>query len=185
MLIKQLIWIHSYDTKHQILNTIHNLWICILQMHSCHPLFMFLIKPCINIDPMMMTDWIHLTNALWHDVWAIVLYSFVKREAIIWCNINVNVIHWFININIISESYIWLWNFFILILDIPGPDFWGRLNPKWSHCSRGRRQSPIDINPSLLLYDPSLSPIIVRGDHVSSFITCLSCHFFVYHLMSY
>lgn len=61
------------------------------------------------------------------------------------------------------------WNLVIFILDIleiVGPDFWGRLNPKWSHCSRGRRQSPIDINPNLLLYDPGLYPIQIHGDHV-------------------
>ncbi|CAG2164349.1 unnamed protein product [Oppiella nova] len=47
------------------------------------------------------------------------------------------------------------------------PDFWGRLNPKWSHCNKGRRQSPIDINPELLLYDPGLLPVHINGDHVS------------------
>lgn len=144
---------------------------------------MFLIKPCINIDPMIMTNWINLANALWHDVWAIVLLKEKQSFGVILMLTSfIDSLIW----NIISESYIWLWNFFILILDIPGPDFWGRLNPKWSHCSRGRRQSPIDINPQLLLYDPSLLPINIRGDHVSwSFITCLFCHFFVYHLMSY
>ncbi|CAG2164215.1 unnamed protein product, partial [Oppiella nova] len=50
---------------------------------------------------------------------------------------------------------------------IYSPDFWGRLNPKWSLCSRGRRQSPIDINPKLLLFDPNLSPIQVYGDYVN------------------
>ncbi len=50
---------------------------------------------------------------------------------------------------------------------LSGPDFWGRLNPKWSLCSRGRRQSPIDINPKLLLFDPNLSPLQVYGDYVS------------------
>ena len=52
-----------------------------------------------------------------------------------------------------------------------GPDFWGRLNPKWSLCSRGRRQSPIDINPQLLLFDPNLKPLTIHGDYVS---ICLS-----------
>ncbi len=49
-----------------------------------------------------------------------------------------------------------------------GPDFWGRLNPKWSLCSRGRRQSPIDINPQLLLFDPNLNPLQIYGDYVSN-----------------
>ncbi|KAJ6215732.1 hypothetical protein RDWZM_010232 [Blomia tropicalis] len=49
---------------------------------------------------------------------------------------------------------------------ISGPDFWGRLNPKWSHCSKGNRQSPIDINTSRLLYDPLLAPVRITGDHI-------------------
>ncbi|RWS17281.1 carbonic anhydrase-related protein 10-like protein [Dinothrombium tinctorium] len=48
------------------------------------------------------------------------------------------------------------------------PDFWGLLNPKWSHCNKGRRQSPIDINPDLLLFDPGLQAISIEGNHVSS-----------------
>lgn len=31
----------------------------------------------------------------------------------------------------------------------------------------GRRQSPIDINPDLLLYDPGLLPLELEGDQVS------------------
>ncbi|GFU58068.1 carbonic anhydrase-related protein 10-like [Nephila pilipes] len=42
---------------------------------------------------------------------------------------------------------------------ISGPDFWGLLNPEWSFCTKGRRQSPIDLNPSVLLYDPHLKNI--------------------------
>lgn len=49
----------------------------------------------------------------------------------------------------------------------PGPDFWGLLNPKWSHCNKGRRQSPIDIDPDLLLFDPGLQAINIEGNHVS------------------
>ncbi|XP_075676123.1 carbonic anhydrase-related protein 10-like isoform X2 [Dermatophagoides pteronyssinus] len=49
---------------------------------------------------------------------------------------------------------------------ISGPDFWGRLNPRWSHCSKGQRQSPIDIDTSTLLYDPYLEPIKINGDYV-------------------
>nr|XP_027195079.1 carbonic anhydrase-related protein 10-like [Dermatophagoides pteronyssinus] len=49
---------------------------------------------------------------------------------------------------------------------ISGPDFWGRLNPKWSHCSKGRRQSPIDIDTELLIYDPYLNEINIKGDYI-------------------
>ncbi|OXA52579.1 Carbonic anhydrase-related protein 10 [Folsomia candida] len=40
-----------------------------------------------------------------------------------------------------------------------GPAFWGLINPQWSLCSKGRRQSPVNVEPSKLLYDPSLRPI--------------------------
>ncbi|KAG8181908.1 hypothetical protein JTE90_007788 [Oedothorax gibbosus] len=45
---------------------------------------------------------------------------------------------------------------------IVGPDYWGLLNPEWKLCNRGRRQSPIDIQPKILLYDPGLSRIEVE-----------------------
>lgn len=48
-------------------------------------------------------------------------------------------------------------NVFIIL----GPDFWGLLNLEWSLCSKGRRQSPVDIDPAGLLYDPSLRPLHV------------------------
>ncbi|CAL8079523.1 unnamed protein product [Orchesella dallaii] len=42
---------------------------------------------------------------------------------------------------------------------ISGPAFWGLINPQWNLCSKGRRQSPINIEPSRLLYDSQLRPI--------------------------
>lgn len=42
---------------------------------------------------------------------------------------------------------------------ISGPDFWGRVNPEWVLCSKGKKQSPIDIKPRDLLFDPSLKHI--------------------------
>ncbi|CAG7717195.1 unnamed protein product [Allacma fusca] len=47
----------------------------------------------------------------------------------------------------------WLYN------GVSGPAFWGLINPQWNLCSKGRRQSPINIEPSRLLYDPQLRPI--------------------------
>jgi len=51
---------------------------------------------------------------------------------------------------------------------ISGPSFWGLINPEWSLCNQGLRQSPIDIRPSELLHDPglqefSLTPNKVKG----------------------
>ncbi|XP_054163860.1 carbonic anhydrase-related protein 10-like [Oppia nitens] len=65
------------------------------------------------------------------------------------------------------KSVVTSWESWWTYEGISGPDFWGRLNPKWSLCSRGRRQSPIDINPKLLLFDPNLSPLHVYGDYIS------------------
>ncbi|GIY99525.1 carbonic anhydrase-related protein 10 [Caerostris extrusa] len=50
------------------------------------------------------------------------------------------------------------------------PDFWGLLNPEWSFCTKGRRQSPIDLNPGVLLYDPLLKDIQVDKNRVSGTI---------------
>ncbi|KAL8604567.1 hypothetical protein ACOMHN_015851 [Nucella lapillus] len=47
---------------------------------------------------------------------------------------------------------------------ISGPQFWGFINPGWNVCSKGRNQSPIDIDPSSLLFDPALSPLSFVGE---------------------
>lgn len=49
-----------------------------------------------------------------------------------------------------------------------GPDFWGLLNPEWNLCSKGHRQSPVDVDPNKLLYDPFLRVIHVDKHRVSS-----------------
>ncbi|XP_064482123.1 carbonic anhydrase-related protein 10-like [Ornithodoros turicata] len=53
---------------------------------------------------------------------------------------------------------------------ISGPDFWGRLNPAWSLCSTGRRQSPINIDPQQLLFDPSLKPLSLNKHRVNGVV---------------
>ncbi|GFY32162.1 carbonic anhydrase-related protein 10 [Trichonephila clavipes] len=45
-----------------------------------------------------------------------------------------------------------------------GPDYWGLLNPDWKLCNRGRRQSPIDIEPSILLFDPGMGNIEINTE---------------------
>ncbi|XP_047121453.1 carbonic anhydrase-related protein 10-like isoform X1 [Schistocerca piceifrons] len=50
---------------------------------------------------------------------------------------------------------------------ISGPAFWGLINPQWSLCSKGRRQSPIDIEPDKLLFDPLLRPLHIDKNMVS------------------
>jgi carbonic anhydrase len=50
---------------------------------------------------------------------------------------------------------------------ISGPEFWGLVNPEWSLCSKGKRQSPIDIDPKQLLYDPHLKHVRMDKHRVS------------------
>jgi hypothetical protein len=41
------------------------------------------------------------------------------------------------------------------------------MNPKWSLCLKGRKQSPIDIRPELLLYDPLLPALELHNRKAS------------------
>jgi len=43
-----------------------------------------------------------------------------------------------------------------ICLIVAGPSFWGLINPQWNMCNKGRRQSPIDVVPDKLLFDPYL-----------------------------
>jgi len=49
---------------------------------------------------------------------------------------------------------------------ISGPSFWGLINPEWSLCNQGQRQSPVDIRPAELLYDPGLEPLYINENQV-------------------
>jgi hypothetical protein len=51
-----------------------------------------------------------------------------------------------------------------------GTDFWGLLNPDWNLCNRGKRQSPINIDPATLLFDPDLGPIRVDESRVTGIL---------------
>ncbi|ROT82828.1 CA-related protein [Penaeus vannamei] len=50
---------------------------------------------------------------------------------------------------------------------ISGPEFWGLINPNWNMCERGRRQSPVNIEPRKLVYDPHLRHVHVDKHRVS------------------
>lgn len=53
-----------------------------------------------------------------------------------------------------------------------GPAFWGLINPEWSLCNKGRRQSPVNLEPQRLLFDPNLRPLHIDKHRVSvNFIT--------------
>ncbi|KAF3424697.1 hypothetical protein E2986_13587 [Frieseomelitta varia] len=47
-----------------------------------------------------------------------------------------------------------------------GPGFWGLINPDWWLCHKGRRQSPVNLEPSRLLFDPNLQPLHVDKHRV-------------------
>lgn len=53
---------------------------------------------------------------------------------------------------------------------VPGPAFWGLINPEWSLCNKGRRQSPVNLEPQRLLYDPNLRPLHIDKHRVSIFL---------------
>ncbi|XP_037332341.1 carbonic anhydrase-related protein 10-like isoform X3 [Pungitius pungitius] len=42
---------------------------------------------------------------------------------------------------------------------VPVPSFWGLVHSAWNLCAIGRRQSPIDIETSHLIFDPYLTPL--------------------------
>jgi len=44
-------------------------------------------------------------------------------------------------------------------LSPPVPSFWGLVHSAWNLCSIGKRQSPIDIETSHMIFDPYLTPL--------------------------
>lgn len=53
---------------------------------------------------------------------------------------------------------------------ISGPEYWGRLNPEWGLCNKGRRQSPINVDPSKLLFDPFLPPLDINKETINGLL---------------
>lgn len=54
-----------------------------------------------------------------------------------------------------------------IVFLFPGPAFWGLINPEWSLCNKGMRQSPVNLDPDKLLYDPNLTELLVSRHRVS------------------
>uniref|UniRef100_A0A182QJE7 Alpha-carbonic anhydrase domain-containing protein n=1 Tax=Anopheles farauti TaxID=69004 RepID=A0A182QJE7_9DIPT len=50
---------------------------------------------------------------------------------------------------------------------ISGPAFWGLINPQWNMCNKGRRQSPINVEPEKLLFDPYLRSLHIDKHKIS------------------
>ncbi|XP_041972726.1 carbonic anhydrase-related protein 10-like [Aricia agestis] len=53
---------------------------------------------------------------------------------------------------------------------ISGPEFWGLIYPQWQVCSKGKRQSPINIETNKLLYDPTLGDFEIDGPNVNGLL---------------
>ncbi|XP_059509525.1 carbonic anhydrase-related protein 10a isoform X3 [Stegostoma tigrinum] len=45
---------------------------------------------------------------------------------------------------------------------VPVPSFWGLVNSAWNLCSVGKRQSPINVETSHMIFDPFLSPLRIN-----------------------
>ncbi|XP_076043865.1 carbonic anhydrase-related protein 10-like [Oratosquilla oratoria] len=64
----------------------------------------------------------------------------------------------------------WDWSKWWTYDGISGPQYWGLINPEWSLCAKGRRQSPVNLEPTVLLYDPNLRPLHVDKHRVSGVV---------------
>ncbi|CAD6198208.1 unnamed protein product [Caenorhabditis auriculariae] len=49
-----------------------------------------------------------------------------------------------------------------------GPDFWGLLHGDWRMCTSGQMQSPVNIDPAHLLFDPNLTNMVVDNNVVEA-----------------
>ncbi|KAG5318638.1 CAH10 protein, partial [Pseudoatta argentina] len=63
------------------------------------------------------------------------------------------------NNKIFAESTPVSWEEWWTYDGISGPAFWGLINPEWWLCNKGRRQSPVNLDPNQLLFDPNLQPL--------------------------
>jgi len=54
---------------------------------------------------------------------------------------------------------------------ISGPAYWGLINPAWTMCNKGRRQSPINLDTSFLVYDNTLTRVAVDKQPIQGRIT--------------
>jgi len=74
-------------------------------------------------------------------------------------------------ISCLLSSVLGNWDHWWTYDGISGPAYWGLINPAWTMCNKGRRQSPVNIDPAALTFDPSLTPIQVDKHMVSGKIT--------------
>ncbi|XP_072415074.1 carbonic anhydrase-related protein 10a isoform X1 [Chiloscyllium punctatum] len=65
------------------------------------------------------------------------------------------------NSHTVSEGW-WAYKEVVQGSFIPVPSFWGLVNSAWNLCSVGKRQSPINIETSHMIFDPFLSPLRIN-----------------------
>lgn len=53
---------------------------------------------------------------------------------------------------------------------VVGPDFWGLVNRDWRMCTAGQMQSPVNIDPAQLLFDPHLGRISIDDVYVGLYL---------------
>uniref|UniRef100_A0A8B9BP47 Carbonic anhydrase 10 n=1 Tax=Anser brachyrhynchus TaxID=132585 RepID=A0A8B9BP47_9AVES len=65
---------------------------------------------------------------------------------------------------------------------VPVPSFWGLVNSAWNLCSVGKRQSPVNIETSHMIFDPFLTPLRINTggrkkmtENHSSMVLLLRC----------
>ncbi|XP_071526855.1 carbonic anhydrase-related protein 10-like isoform X2 [Panulirus ornatus] len=54
---------------------------------------------------------------------------------------------------------------------ISGPGFWGIINRRWRLCSDGRRQSPVDLPTSSIVFDHTLPNLLLASHKVDGTLT--------------
>ena len=69
-----------------------------------------------------------------------------------------------------------LMNIFTCFSVLIGPERWGAHTQSWSICKTGKNQSPINIVPETLLYDPHLKNLHIEFTKVSYFALILFEH---------
>lgn len=50
-------------------------------------------------------------------------------------------------------------NFTFCVYILLVPSFWGLVNTAWNLCAIGKRQSPVNIETSRMIFDPFLNPL--------------------------
>ena len=73
-------------------------------------------------------------------------------------------------------AWFYFFTFFFFFFLFLVPSFWGLVNSAWNLCSVGKRQSPVNIETSHMIFDPFLTPLRINtggrkvSNHVASIV---------------